>query len=153
LFDALRELQARGMRTRGEFQLTDGMQIMIDRGEPMTTFPVEGWYDCGKLETLLETNRILLDRIPGRANLSGSVVVPPVSVAPEAVIEGSIIGPHVSIAPGACVRHAILRDVIVNERAVVESVLLEHSVVGEHAEIRGRFQRMSIGDSSTVDTT
>ncbi len=64
---AARAAVARNMRTRGEFQLTDGMQLMVDRGEVMRTFPVEGWYDCGKIETLLETNRILLDRRPGAA--------------------------------------------------------------------------------------
>src|SRR5207249_3616971 len=56
LFDALAELQHKGLRTRGEFQLTDAMQLLVERGEVLTTFPVEGWYDCGKTETLLETN-------------------------------------------------------------------------------------------------
>jgi glucose-1-phosphate thymidylyltransferase len=152
LFGALRELQSRGTRTRGEFQLTDGMQLMVDRGEVMKTFAVEGWYDCGKLETLLETNRILLERRPGAAVAPGSVIIPPVAIAPGALIERSVVGPYASIAGSARVRHAIVRDIILNEHAVVEDQLLEHSVVGEHAVIKGRFQRMSVGDSSIVES-
>lgn len=152
LFGALRELQSRGTRTRGEFQLTDGMQLMVDRGEVIRTFPVEGWYDCGKLETLLETNRILLDRRPQAPSVPGSVIVPPVAIAPGALVERSVIGPHVSIAGSARVRNAILRDVILNENASIEDLLLEHSVVGEHSVIKGRFKRMSVGDSSIVDS-
>src|SRR5439155_24509369 len=53
LFQALRELQREGVRTRGEFQLTDGMQRLIDRGAILPTFPIHGRHDCGKLETLL----------------------------------------------------------------------------------------------------
>src|SRR5438093_1082376 len=62
LFAALRELQEKNVRTRGEFQLTDAMQLLVSRGETITTFPIQGWYDCGKTETLLETNRVLLDK-------------------------------------------------------------------------------------------
>jgi glucose-1-phosphate thymidylyltransferase len=53
LFTALRDLQSEGVRTKGEFQLTDAMQRLVSQGRVLTTFPVDGWYDCGKTETLL----------------------------------------------------------------------------------------------------
>ena len=150
LFEALRELQARNIRTRGEFQLTDAMQILVSRGEAIGTFPVEGWYDCGKTETLLETNRILLDKRGQTPSIPGSVTQGPVFVAPDATVENCVLGPHVSVAAGARLRNAVLRDTIVNENATVEDILLEGSVVGENAVVTGGFRRVNVGDSSEV---
>jgi len=150
LFAALRELQKKDVRTRGEFQLTDGMQLLVERGETITTFPIEGWYDCGKFETLLETNRVLLERHVMSPSVPGSIVHPPVVIAEDAVVEGSILGPHVTIAAGARVRNAIVRNAIVNENATVEDVLVEDSVVGDNAVVRGGFRRVNVGDSSEV---
>jgi glucose-1-phosphate thymidylyltransferase len=153
LMDALAELEARGVRTRGEFQLTDAMQRLVERGDPLFTFPVLGWYDCGKMETLLETNRALLDRQGGAPTLPGSVVHPPVVVGPGAVIENCILGPHVSVGAGARLKNAVVRDSIINEQATVEDILVESSVVGGNALVRGGFRRVNVGDSSEVSFT
>jgi glucose-1-phosphate thymidylyltransferase len=150
LFAALGELQQKNVRTRGEFQLTDAMQLLVERGETITTFPIQGWYDCGKIETLLETNRILLDKHANTPTIPGSVTRGPVWVASDAVVEGCILGPHVSIAAGARLRNAVVRDTIVNEKARVENVLLESSVVGEEAVVEGSFRQVNLGDSSEV---
>lgn len=153
LFDALAELQRLGVRTKGEFQLTDAMQLLVSRGELITTFPVEGWYDCGKTETLLETNRVLLEKCPGVTGIAGSLVHPPVCIANDAVIENCILGPHVSVAAGARLKNAVVRDSIINESATVEDIMLESSVVGVNAVVRGGYRRVNVGDSSEVDFT
>ena len=150
LFDALRDLTRRDIRTRGEFQLTDAMQMLVESGATLRTFPIDGWYDCGKTETLLETNRVLLDKRGCGAEVAGSVVRAPVVIAETAVIESCILGPHVSVAAGARLRNAVVRDSIINENAVIEDILLEGSVVGEQATVRGGFKRVSVGDSSEV---
>jgi glucose-1-phosphate thymidylyltransferase len=153
LFAALRELREKNIRTRGEFQLTDAMQLLVERGETISTFPIQGWYDCGKTETLLETNRVLLDKHAGAVDIPGSLVRGPVSVAAGAVVENCIFGPHVSVSTGARIRNAVIRDTIVNENASIENVLLEGSVVGEGAQIRGEFSRLNLGDSSEIVLT
>lgn len=153
LFDALRALQSEGVRTKGEFQLTDAMQRLVTQGRVIGTFPVEGWYDCGKTETLLETNRVLLDKRGGAPSIPGSIIHPPVSIATGAVIEDCILGPHVSIAAGAHLRNAAVRDSIVNENATIEDIILEGSVVGENAVVRGGARRVNVGDSSEVHFT
>jgi glucose-1-phosphate thymidylyltransferase len=150
LFAALADLQARGVRTRGEFQLTDAMQQLIENGVPLETFPIEGWYDCGKTETLLETNRVLLDRQGDTPEVPGSVVRGPVAIAPDAMIERCILGPHVSIGSGARLRDAVVRDSIINEGARVEDAMLEGSVVGAGALVRCGFRRVNVGESSEV---
>ncbi len=151
LFQALDTIITNDIRTRGEYQLTDALQQMLEAGEEMCPLPVEGWFDCGKRETLLATNRHLLDRGMGVANLDGAHIVAPVAIDPSAVIEGSVVGPYVSIAEGVTIRNAIIRDSIVNERARVEDMLLDGSVVGEDAVVRGGFQRLSVGDSSEIE--
>ena len=150
LFEALREIQRKNIRTKGEFQLTDAMQIMVSKGEAIGTFPVEGWYDCGKTETLLETNRVLLDRKAKTPVIPGSVTHAPVFVAPGAKVENCVLGPHVSVAAGARLRNVVLRDSIINQNATVEDILLEGSVVGENAAVTGGFRRVNVGDSSEV---
>jgi glucose-1-phosphate thymidylyltransferase len=153
LFAALEELQRRNQRTRGEFQLTDALQILVTQGEELRTFPVEGWYDCGKTETLLETNRILLDKFADTPAIPGTVTLKPVFVAPGATVENCILGPHVSVAAGARLRNTVMRDSIVNENATVEDILLEGSVVGENAVVSGGFRHVNVGDSSEVHVT
>jgi glucose-1-phosphate thymidylyltransferase len=62
-----------------------------------------------------------------------------------------VIGPHVTIGPRAKVRQAVVRNSIVNEGATVTDILLEGSVVGENAVVRGAYQRLNVGDSSEVE--
>jgi glucose-1-phosphate thymidylyltransferase len=151
LFACLGEMIRDDRTTKGEYQLTDALEMMIQRGETMKVFPVEGWYDCGKTETLLSTNQELLDLEHVHRDIPGSVVVDPVAIDPAARIENSIIGPYVTVAAGAIVRNSIVRNSIINENAQVESILVESSLVGEAAFVRGTFQKLNVGDSSEID--
>jgi glucose-1-phosphate thymidylyltransferase len=153
LYACLDELIRRDLRTRGEYQLTDALQLMLERGEKMGVFHVQGWYDCGQPETLLATNRALLDMQGGGGGTADGtgVVLAPVAIDPSATIISSIIGPHVSVAAGAVVRNSIVRNAIINESAIVEDVLLDASVIGDHAVVRGAFKKLNVGDSSEVE--
>jgi glucose-1-phosphate thymidylyltransferase len=153
LFRSLAGLERDGKRTRGELQLTDALQRMIDEGEELRPFPVQAWYDCGKTDTLLETNRALLDLQAGPVSRPGVVCLPPVAIDPTADVLHAVIGPHTSIGPGARVRRAVVQNSIINRGATVEDVLLDLSVVGENAVARGAYQRLNIGDSSEVKIT
>lgn len=149
---ALDELIERDIRTKGEYQLTDALQIMVDGGEKFTTFTVEGWHDCGKPETLLETNRFLLtSRMPPTSAPAGVVVIPPVHIDPTAVVERSVIGPFASVSKGAVVRNSIVRDSIICDAAVVSDIMLEQSIIGNNAEVHGRLATINIGDDSVVN--
>ncbi len=151
LFECLETNAREGRLTRGEVQLTDALELYIRRGEELRPFPVEGWYDCGKTETLLETNRALLDQLAKPVSREGVVFLPPVALDPTAEVSASVVGPHVTIGPRASVRQAVVRNSIVNEGAVVEDILLSGSVVGENAVVRGAYQRLNVGDSSEVE--
>jgi len=152
---ALDRLIREDRRARGEFWLADGLQLMVEAGERMRIFPMEHWYDCGTAEALLQANHALLELAgPGAARTSDtSIVLPPSYVSPAAEVQGSVVGPHVSIAEGARVVNSVIRDSIVNAGAEVEDALLEHSIVGERAVVKGRPARVNVGDSSAIEVT
>jgi glucose-1-phosphate thymidylyltransferase len=153
LYSALSRIVESGTRTKGEFQLTDALNLMMKEGVVLKAFSIEGWYDCGKPETLLDTNRALLDRAAPQVNIPGSIVIPPVHVGGGAIIESSVIGPHVSVAENSQVRRSVVRNSIIGENAVVEDALLEASLVGDNAVVRGKYKRLNVGDSSEIDFT
>jgi glucose-1-phosphate thymidylyltransferase len=151
LYGALDEVMRRNIRTRGEYQLTDALQILLEKGLAMTCLPIEGWFDCGSRETLLETNRYLLDRDGVTPVIDGSIVIPPVAIDPSVTVDGSIVGPYVSVAAGAVIRGAIIRNSILGEGAVVENTALEGSLVGNEAVVRESRRRLNVGDSSEIE--
>jgi glucose-1-phosphate thymidylyltransferase len=141
-------------RTRGEYQLTDALQRMIDSGERFVPFEIGGWYDCGKPETLLDTNRALLDLRSASASVAGaerSLLIPPVHVGAGCTIENAVVGPHVSLADGATIRDAVVRDSILGAGARVEGAILEGSIIGPGAFVRGRARTVNLGENSEVE--
>lgn len=151
LVDSLRIMVKNNIRTKGEFQLTDALQMMIEKGEKMEVFPVEGWYDCGKPETLLLTNQILLDKKQNGVRPPGVLINPPVYISPKAYVKDSVLGPYATIADGASVENSIIKNSIINSGAKVSDTLLENSIIGSNAVVKGSFKRINIGDSSELE--
>jgi glucose-1-phosphate thymidylyltransferase len=153
LTDSLSEMIRKDIRTRGEFQLTDALQIMIERNHTMTTFPVEGWYDCGKPETMLSTNRHLLDKVSfyGDTVRNDNVIIPPVYIAQSASISKSVIGPYATIADNTTVSESVIKNSIIGTGSRVEQALLDRSIIGNQAFVRGNYKRINLGDSSEID--
>jgi glucose-1-phosphate thymidylyltransferase len=150
LHDCLRKIIKEDIRTRGEYQLTDAFQLMVDEGAHLTTFPLEGWFDCGKPETLLATNRYLLKKLQYNGEIEGSLVRPPIFISSTAQVHNSILGPFVSVADGAVIRNSIVEDAIIAEGAEVTDCLLRGSLVGDNAYVRGGFTQLNVGDSSQI---
>lgn len=154
LLDCIAELIQKDIKTQGEYFLADAFQLMIDRGARFRARTVEVWEDCGKPETVLHTNRYLLEH-GGAQEIAteNSVLIPPVYVEKTAVIKDSVVGPYVSVAGGATIVRSILSDSIINECAHIEDANLRQSLIGKDAYVRGSAQRLNVGDSSQVDLT
>lgn len=156
LFECLREIIGKNIRTQNEYQLTDALQLMLEKGEKIIAVPVDNWYDCGKPGSLLSTNRYLLQKqwpsfkMRNNYNLPNSIVIPPVFIADTAEIQNSVIGPFVSVAYSSKVKQSIIKDTIINENATVENVLLNQSLIGENAIVSGRYSCLNVGDSSQI---
>ncbi len=151
LFGALDRLIARGRRTRGEFQLTDALQLLIDAGMKIKTRVIEHWLDCGTRDAMLETNRYLLAKGGYFKPRRNTVIVPPVFIHDSAKIEGSVVGPNVSIGAEAEIRGSIVSDSIINRRVVVEHALLQGSILGESSVVRDSPRRLNLGGFSELE--
>lgn len=157
LFEGLGHIIANDVKTKGEYQLTDALQYMLDHGDEMRPFSIEGWLDAGKPETLLSTNRTLLDTFwnvrveKGYKTLYPSaVIVPPVYIGSGAEVTNSVIGPYASIGKECVVDGSILRDCTMAKGAKVKNVHLCDSMLGEYSEVEGSGRSINIGDHSQV---
>jgi glucose-1-phosphate thymidylyltransferase len=152
LMRAIDELIQRDIKTQGEYFLADALQLMIDQGARLEARQLEVWEDCGKPETVLHTNRYLLDH--GHEHLAqteNSIVIPPVYIADSATVVNSIVGPYVTIADEGVIKNSIVRDSIIDERSHIEGAMLSGSLIGRDARVSGSFERLNVGDSSQVD--
>ena len=139
----------------GEYQLTDGIQRMIENGVQFKTMQVDNWYDCGRKGILLETNQMLLDK-DGYAsydlpNFDNTIIVHPVSIGKNCKIANSIIGPHVTIGNNTTIDYSVVQNSIIGSYALIEEVVLKQSVVGSDAAIKGLSQSLNIGDNTEID--
>jgi glucose-1-phosphate thymidylyltransferase len=151
LAKSLNKLVEKDVRTKGELQLTDALQMMIDDGEKINTFPVDGWYDCGKPETLLSTNQYLLDQKSVSKKFDNVVINRPVFISDDAEISNSVIGPYTTVDKGCKIEDSIIRNSIVGMNAQVSMSLLDNSIIGNNSIIKGTYKRLNSGDSSEID--
>jgi glucose-1-phosphate thymidylyltransferase len=150
---ACEELMERGRQTQGEYFESDAVTTMIEHGAHFEAREVDRWLDTGKPETTLHANRYLLDNghdNSGQVSTWRSVLVPPVHVAPDAVIEDSVVGPYVDVGAGARIRNAIVRNSIIDAKAEVEDIFLEGSLIGPSAKVRDLPTRLNVGNSAAV---
>ncbi|MBR4330714.1 MAG: NTP transferase domain-containing protein, partial [Candidatus Riflebacteria bacterium] len=133
------------LRTKGEFYLPEVFKLMIKDGLKLGAPEIEEWLDCGKPETLLETNRYLLERATGNhIFIEGCVIIPPVSIHPSAEVKHSVIGPYVSIAENCKINESIIRNSVINPNSILHNVMLDESLIGDAVELAGQSQRMNI---------
>ncbi|MGH7465070.1 MAG: sugar phosphate nucleotidyltransferase, partial [Longimicrobiales bacterium] len=139
----------------GEYYLTDAFQYMVDHGAKIRVEEVSGWYDCGQLETLIDTNRWLLENGRSRSpDGSRSVRIrEPVRIEEDVKLENCEIGPNVTVESGSVLRHAKLRDCVIGRSTSLENVDLHDSMIGDNAIVRGVNGVLSIGSDAQVDGT
>ena len=162
---------------RGELEITDAIQYLIDEGLRVDPSVVTGWWkDTGKLEDMLEANRLILDvleaRVDGmleRSTIEGRVVVEagarlvnssvrgPAIIGAGALVEDAYVGPYSAISSGVIIRRAEVEHSIFLEDSRVEDIdaRIESSLVGRgvviaRSEAKPRAYRFMVGDSSSI---
>jgi glucose-1-phosphate thymidylyltransferase len=154
-------------QNQGEWYLTDAFQWMIEHGRKIRTAEVAGWYDCGALNTMLETNRILLERrrqgtsgegmgaraprTTGARKLSpGTTLIEPLYLEDDVIIERSTVGPNVSIEAGTLVRDSSVTDAIIGKSCRIENARLDGAMLGDDVVVEGLKGSASLGAHSEV---
>jgi glucose-1-phosphate thymidylyltransferase len=142
-------------KNKGEYYLTDAFQHMIDRGRRILTAEVGGWYDCGQLETTIDTNGILLAAGAARHPAVGSDVhrVHPELIDDSCTLERCTIGPNVTLDAGCVVRDATISHSIVGTHAQIEHSVLTQSMLGDHVKVSRFNGSASIGSHGDLAGT
>jgi glucose-1-phosphate thymidylyltransferase len=151
IFGCLDHIIEKNIKTKGEYQLTDALALMVERKAGLGVFLVDGWYDCGKKETLLQANRELLELDAQGGGGHDSKIVGPVAIHPEAEVKGCTIGPSVSIAKDVKIVNSVLKDSIVCEGAEISDSNLSGSVIGRRCKVKGLTASLNIGDQSEAE--
>jgi glucose-1-phosphate thymidylyltransferase len=157
LFRGIDHVLAAGAASTGEFYLTDAFQYMVDHGARIRTAPVGGWYDCGKVDALLETNAHLVATSRGGispdAVVEGTEIVQPVRIEAGARLRGGTVGPNVTIEAGAVLEDAEVRHSIVGAGARLVGVRLTDSMIGAEAHVEGFEGRANVAEYAEIVVT
>lgn len=157
LLRACDHLIQQNIRTVGEFQLTDALGYMVEKGSRLQTILVNNWFDCGRKEVLLETNAMLLSQrgyasdIFNLPEFDNTIFIHPVSIGSNCHISNSIIGPNVTVGEHVRIDYSIVKDSIIGNFASLDDVVLKHSVIGSDASIKGMNLSLNIGDNTEID--
>jgi glucose-1-phosphate thymidylyltransferase len=141
--------------SNNDLNLTDALECMIQQGAKFKYFKVSNWFDCGKKETLLESNAILLKKFGGNVNennpFQNTIIIPPVSIGEGCVIKNSVIGPNVAIGEHTSINHGIIKDSIIGAYSNLFEIVLNNSLIGNDAEVKGVSRNLNIGDNTAID--
>ena len=155
LFTCLSQIINNNIKSHNEFNLTDALECMIAGGSKFKAFKVENWFDCGRKESLLESNSTLLQKFGGTIAPSNkyenSIFIPPVSIAEGCDIKNSIIGPHVAIGENTILHSSIIKTSIIGSFSKLYDVVLDDSLIGNDTEIIGETRSLNIGDNTEID--
>lgn len=155
MYDALDYIIKEEMKTKGEYQLTDALKVMLQNKIAMQYSIIDGWYDCGKPETLLQTNQQLLDKSKDAVRFehreNGVVIIHPVSIGLDVNISQAIIGPYVTIGDRVTINRSVMSDCIINNGSEVNNIVLSKSIVGENAVVKGAQFHLNVGDSTEIN--
>jgi glucose-1-phosphate thymidylyltransferase len=155
LFNCLEANIRNQVMVRGEFSITDALECMIQHGARFKPFKVQNWFDCGKKETLLESNATLLKKFGGivadQEKFENTIIIPPVSIGEGCDIKNSVIGPNVSIGEHTVLNYTIVKESIIGSYSKLYDVVLDESLIGSDTGIKGETRSLNIGDDTDID--
>lgn len=155
MFQCLESNIRQGLRSHGEYNLTDALDCMIKQGVKFQSFKVDNWFDCGKKETLLESNATLLKKFGSNVDeqhrFENTVFIHPVSIGCGCDIKNSIIGPNVSIGENTTINYSIIKQSIIGSYSNLFDIVLDNSLIGSDTGIRGETRTLNIGDNTDMD--
>lgn len=155
LCDELQYLIDNNIKDKGEFQLTNAMENMKNKGKKLVPGKVIEWLDCGNKDATVYTNKRVLEiKFPGNKMASSivnnnSVIVPPCFLGENVQLHNSVVGPYVSIGANSKINNAVVTNSIIQNNTTIESAVIENSMVGSFVQYKGKAQDLSIGDYST----
>ncbi|MGQ1910641.1 sugar phosphate nucleotidyltransferase [Marinifilum sp. RC60d5] len=136
----------------GEYQLTDALENMKNKGLVFKPGQVIEWMDCGNKDATVHTNQRILEYHKNdelacsSAKYENSIIIPPCYIGKDVKIVNSVVGPHVSVGAGTTVSNTLVRNSIIQRNSILENLNLDNSMIGNHVEIQGDVSEMNVGD-------
>lgn len=144
------------IRDKGEYQITNALENMKQKGKKLKASTVEEWLDCGNKDATVYTNNRILEIKKGAAvnltdkkNIVNSVIIEPCYIGEGVKIINSVIGPHVSIGKNSSVTDAVIKNSIIQTHSQIASRCIENSMIGNHTSMKGKMNEFSMGDYTT----
>jgi len=145
------------IKDKGEYQLTNAMENMKQKGARFKAGSVDVWMDCGNKNAMVDTNTKVLGFLKGTKDLvsasvkkENSIVIEPCFIGENVTITNSIVGPNVSIEAGALVSDSVVKNSILRGHTRVQDCVMDNSMIGERASVKGTALDVSISDDSTL---
>ncbi len=155
MFSCLEKIIVNSDKGFEEFSLTEALECMMQRGATFKSFKVTNWFDCGKKDTLLESNATLLKKFGGNVSekhdFENTIIIPPVSIGEGCEIKNSVVGPNVTIGENTRLNHTIIKNSIVGSFSNLFEIVLSKSLIGSDAEVKGVNRSLNIGDNTAID--
>jgi glucose-1-phosphate thymidylyltransferase len=155
LFSILEKYAKDGMRTEGEFQLTDVLNEMLKQGVEFDLVTADHWLDVGNGEVLLNSNSLLLKKYGGfiapTARIENSIIVEPVYIADNCEIINAIVGPDVSLGVNTRIENSIITNGIIGSFSKLDTMKLSEFVIGSDSSLKGASQTITVGDNTEID--
>lgn len=158
LRDEMQYLLDNKITDKGEYQLTDALEAMRLKGAKLKPGKVDHWMDCGNKDVTVETNARMLGFLEGMPELKGenitlenSTITEPCYIGEGVVIKNSKIGPGVSVGANTTVENCTITNTIIQTESIVKDIDLDNSMIGNKAEVSGKFKTLSVGDFSKLE--
>lgn len=156
LRNELQYLLDNDIKDKGEYQLTNALENMKNKGTRFVPGKVTEWLDCGNKNATVYTNQRYLEYIKDTelvaksALIENSVIIPPVFIGDNAEVRNSVIGPHVSIGKNTKVEASVVSNSIVQENTLIKTANITNSMVGNFVNFEGKSSDLSLGDYNTL---
>jgi glucose-1-phosphate thymidylyltransferase len=144
------------IKDKGEYQLTNALDNMKNKGSKFLPGKVEAWLDCGNKDSTVDTNMRYMDYLKDQnlvsksAKVINSVIIPPVFIGDNAEISNTVIGPYVSVGNGTRISDSVIKKSIIQEKAIIKNANINNSMLGNFASYEGRPADLSVGDYNVI---
>ncbi|QHT70572.1 NTP transferase domain-containing protein [Rhodocytophaga rosea] len=144
------------IKDKGEFQLTNALENMKQKGIKFMPGQVTEWLDCGNKDATVYTNQRYLEYIKdtqlvdGSAQTNNSVVIPPVYIGKNVKIQNSVVGPYVSVGDGSSIQDSVVKNSIIQKNTSVINANISNSMLGNFVKFEGKSSDLSVGDYNVI---
>ena len=144
------------IKEKGEYQLTNALENMKNKGVVFRPGEVKEWLDCGNKNVTVATNKKVLElnneflENNTSASLTNSIVIPPCYIGNNVELTSSVIGPFVSIGDNTKITNCVINNSLIQENSTIKSAVLSNSMIGNNTSYIGKEIDLSIGDFTEI---